>query len=99
MGNEEKAKRLIPLKISMEDNDWTLSFESGEKFIKKTTPETMRKALLRMKSKDGGDSTRSHKTTTYKNMMNDVHKGKEVTINVWKSKVPKDKNEFEKLFK
>lgn len=97
-----EGKRLIPVVIKMKDNIWNIySTEEGySRFNCKTTAEKMRTFLLRLKAKDGDgiENCRSSKNNTYMDMLREIDLKGEITLNVWKSKYPKSKEEFEALF-
>lgn len=98
----ESEKRLIPITIKMTDNIWDIySQEEGfTHFNCKTTPEKMRNFLYKIKAKDGDgvEHCRSSRNNTYMGMLRDIDLKGEVTLNVWRSKYPKTKEEFEALF-
>ena len=97
-----EEKRLIPVTIKMQDNVWDISSteEGYMHFNCKTTTEKMRNLLYKIKAKDGDgiNHCSSSKNDTYMGMLKDIDNKGQVTINVWKSKYPKSKEEFESLF-
>lgn len=96
----EDARRLIPISIKkLEDNFWNIKIDSGESYNVEGSLDEIKRALRRIKAKDGAEygKCRSSKIGTYKSMLgnidnNDLHK-----INVWKSKVPHNPQDFIKL--
>ena len=96
----EDTRRLIPISIKkLEDNFWNIKIDSGESYNVEGSLDEIKRALRRIKAKDGCEhgKCRSSKIGTYKSMLgnidnNDLHK-----INVWKSKVPHNPQDFIKL--
>lgn len=99
----KEGKRLIPVTVRMQDNVWDFfSTEEGfQHFNCKTTPEKMRTAFYRLHIMDGDgeEHCRSSKNNTYMGMLRDIDMKGEVTFSVWRSRYPKNKEEFEALFR
>ena len=97
---DEDTRRLIPISIKkLEDNLWNIKIDAGESYNVEADFDSIKKVLRRIKAKDGCEhgKCRSSKIGTYKSMLgnednNDLHK-----INVWKSKVPHNPQDFIKL--
>ena len=97
---DEDNRRLIPISIKkLEDNLWNIKIDAGESYNVEGSLDEIKRALRRIKAKDGCEhgKCRSSKIGTYKSMLgnidnNDLHK-----INVWKSKVPHNPQDFIKL--
>ena len=97
---DEDTRRLIPISIKkLEDNLWNIKIDDCESYNVEGDFDSIKKALRRIKAKDGEEygKCRSSKKGTYASMLgnidnNDLHK-----INVWKSKVPHNPQEFKKL--
>ena len=97
---DEDTRRLIPISIKkLEDNLWNIKIDAGESYNVEGSLDEIKRALRRIKAKDGCEhgKCRSSKIGTYKSMLgnednNDLHK-----INVWKSKVPHNPQDFIKL--
>lgn len=96
-----KNKRLIPLKISMVNNNWNIipEEEGYEKYSFSAESEKVRKMLLRMKAKDGLDGVRSHRKGRYRDIIDKLTNEGNVTINVWKSKYPKNQEDLNRLLR
>lgn len=96
-----KNKRLIPLKISMVNNNWNIipEEEGYEKYSFSAESEKVRKLLLRMKAKDGLDGVRSHRKGRYRDIIDKLTNEGNVTINVWKSKYPKNQEDLNRLLR
>ena len=95
----EDNRRLIPMRIMHLDGDnWIVSIDGGESYSVKGDIESVKKALRRIKAKDGENKgkCRSSKVGTYLSMISDQGNA-EHKINVWKSKVPQNAEEFKKL--
>lgn len=98
--NNEDTRRLIAISIKkLEDNLWNIKIDGGESYNVEADFDSIKKVLRRIKAKDGCEhgKCRSSKIGTYKSMLgnednNDLHK-----INVWKSKVPHNPQDFIKL--
>ena len=98
--NNEDTRRLIAISIKkLEDNLWNIKIDGGESYNVEADFDSIKKVLRRIKAKDGVEygKCRSSKIGTYKSMLgnednNDLHK-----INVWKSKVPHNPQDFIKL--
>ena len=95
----EDTRRLIPMTIRhLEDNMWEVSIENAESYKIEGSLDEIKRVLRRIKGKDGSEhgKCRSTKVGTYASMIsdqdNDLHK-----INVWKSKVPHNPQDFIKL--
>ncbi len=90
MEQEEYRKRLIPIKVSYDEdsNLWTFHPEHSTEMIFRTTPEKMKRLLRRMKAKDSITSPHSRKGTTYLAMMDDITTKGTSTIYSWKSHCP-----------
>ena len=95
----EDTRRLIPMTIRhLEDNMWEVSIENAESYKIEGSLDEIKRVLRRIKGKDGSEhgKCRSTKVGTYASMIsdqdNDLHK-----INVWKSKVPHNPQDFKKL--
>lgn len=99
MADEDK-RRLIAISIKkLENNLWNIKIDGGESYNVEADFDSIKKVLRRIKAKDGCEhgKCRSSKIGTYKSMLgnidnNDLHK-----INVWKSKVPHNPQDFIKL--
>ena len=97
---DEDTRRLIPISIKkLEDNLWNIKIDAGESYNVEADFDSIKKVLRRIKAKDGCEhgKCRSSKIGTYKSMLgnednNDLHK-----INVWKSKIPHNPQEFKNL--
>lgn len=97
---DEDTRRLILMSIKkLEDNLWNIKIDGGESYNVEADFDSIKKVLRRIKAKDGCEhgKCRSSKIGTYKSMLgnednNDLHK-----INVWKSKVPHNPQEFKNL--
>lgn len=96
-----KNKRLIPLKISMVNNNWNIipEEEGYKKYSFSAESEKVRKMLLRMKAKDGLDGVRSHRKGRYRDIIDKLTNEGNVTINVWKSKYPKNQEDLNRLLR
>ena len=98
--NNEDTRRLIAISIKkLEDNLWNITIDGGESYNVEADFDSIKKVLRRIKAKDGVEygKCRSSKIGTYKSMLgnednDDLHK-----INVWKSKVPHNPQDFKKL--
>lgn len=98
--NNEDTRRLIAISIKkLENNLWSIDIDGGESYKVEGSFDEIKRALRRIKAKDGCEhgKCRSSKIGTYKSMLgnidnNDLHK-----INVWKSKVPHNPQDFIKL--
>ena len=98
--DDKDTRRLIPISIKkLEDNLWNIKIDDGESYNVEADFDSIKKVLRRIKAKDGCEhgKCRSSKIGTYKSMLgnidnNDLHK-----INVWKSKVPHNPQDFIKL--
>lgn len=98
--NNEDTRRLIAISIKkLEDNLWNIKIDGGESYNVEADFDSIKKVLRRIKAKDGVEygKCRSSKIGTYKSMLgnednDDLHK-----INVWKSKVPHNPQDFKKL--
>ena len=98
--DDKDTRRLIPISIKkLEDNLWNIKIDDGESYNVEADFDSIKKVLIRIKAKDGCEhgKCRSSKIGTYKSMLgnidnNDLHK-----INVWKSKVPHNPQDFIKL--
>ena len=99
MADEDK-RRLIAISIKkLENNLWSIDIDGGESYNVEADFDSIKKVLRRIKAKDGCEygKCRSFKKGTYASMLgnidnNDLHK-----INVWKSKVPHNPQDFIKL--
>ena len=97
---DEDTRRLIPISIKkLEDNLWNIKIDGGESYNVEADFDSIKKVLRRIKAKDGCEhgKCRSSKIGTYKSMLgnednNNLHK-----INVWKSKIPHNPQEFKNL--
>ena len=97
---DEDTRRLIAISIKkLENNLWSIDIDDGESYKVEGSFDEIKRALRRIKAKDGCEhgKCRSSKIGTYKSMLgnidnNDLHK-----INVWKSKVPHNPQDFIKL--
>ena len=97
--NNEDTRRLIAISIKkLEDNLWNIKIDGGESYNVEADFDSIKKVLRRIKAKDGAEygKCRSSKRGTYSSMVgegdNNLHK-----INVWKSKVPHNPQDFIKL--
>lgn len=99
--NKDVAKkRLLPITMTYsDDNTWTLSSseEGYGSYAIKTTPDRMRKALLRMKFKNQDDSANSKRTVRYADIIDDLMSKGNSTCYCWKSFYPKSREDFERL--
>ena len=98
MADEDK-RRLIAISIKkLENNLWSIDIDGGESYNVEGSLDEIKRALRRIKAKDGAEygKCRSSKRGTYSSMVgegdNNLHK-----INVWKSKVPHNPQDFIKL--
>ena len=96
---DEDTRRLIPISIKkLEDNLWNIKIDGGESYNVEADFDSIKKVLRRIKAKDGAEygKCRSSKRGTYSSMVGEgddnLHK-----INVWKSKVPHNPQDFIKL--
>ena len=96
---DEDNRRLIPISIKkLEDNLWNIKIDAGESYNVEADFDSIKKVLRRIKAKDGAEygKCRSSKRGTYSSMVGEgddnLHK-----INVWKSKVPHNPQDFIKL--
>ena len=96
---DEDTRRLIPISIKkLEDNLWNIKIDASESYNVEGSLDEIKRALRRIKAKDGAEygKCRSSKRGTYSSMVgegdNNLHK-----INVWKSKVPHNPQDFIKL--
>ena len=96
---DKDTRRLIAISIKkLEDNLWNIKIDSGESYNVEGSLDEIKRALRRIKAKDGAEygKCRSSKKGTYSSMVgegdNNLHK-----INVWKSKVPHNPQDFIKL--
>ena len=96
---DEDNRRLIPISIKkLEDNLWNIKIDAGESYNVEGSLDEIKRALRRIKAKDGVEygKCRSSKRGTYSSMVGEgddnLHK-----INVWKSKVPHNPQDFIKL--
>lgn len=96
---DEDTRRLIPISIKkLEDNLWNIKIDAGESYNVEGSLDEIKRALRRIKAKDGAEygKCRSSKRGTYSSMVGEgddnLHK-----INVWKSKVPHNPQDFIKL--
>ena len=98
--NNEDTRRLIAISIKkLEDNLWNIKIDGGESYNVEADFDSIKKVLRRIKAKDGVEygKCRSSQIGTHKSMLgnednDDLHK-----INVWKSKVPHNPQDFKKL--
>ena len=97
--NNEDTRRLIAISIKkLEDNLWNIKIDGGESYNVEADFDSIKKVLRRIKAKDGAEygKCRSSKRGTYSSMVGEgddnLHK-----INVWKSKVPHNPQDFIKL--
>ena len=98
MADEDK-RRLIAISIKkLENNLWSIDIDGGESYNVEGSLDEIKRALRRIKAKDGAEygKCRSSKRGTYSSMVGEgddnLHK-----INVWKSKVPHNPQDFIKL--
>ena len=96
---DEDTRRLIPISIKkLEDNLWNIKIDASESYNVEGSLDEIKRALRRIKAKDGAEygKCRSSKRGTYSSMVGEgddnLHK-----INVWKSKVPHNPQDFIKL--
>ena len=95
----EDTRRLIPMTIRhLEDNMWEVSIENAESYKIEGSLDEIKRALRRIKGKDGGEygKCRSTKVGTYASMISDQDNN-EHKINVWKSKLPHTADAFKSL--
>lgn len=94
-------KRLIPLTISVANNNWNIipEEEGYERYSFSADSDKVRKMLLRMKAKDGLDGVRSHRKGRYRDIIDTLEKNGKTTINVWKSKYPKNQDDLNRLLR
>ena len=97
--NNEDTRRLIAISIKkLENNLWSIDIDGGESYKVEGSLDEIKRALRRIKAKDGAEygKCRSSKRGTYSSMVGEgddnLHK-----INVWKSKVPHNPQDFIKL--
>lgn len=96
---DEDTRRLIAISIKkLENNLWSIDIDDGESYNVEGSLDEIKRALRRIKAKDGAEygKCRSSKKGTYSSMVGEgddnLHK-----INVWKSKVPHNPQDFIKL--
>lgn len=97
---DKKSKRLLPITMTYsDDNTWTISSseEGYGRYAIKTTPERMRKALLRMKFKNQDNHANSKRTVKYMDIIDDLMTKGNSTCYCWKSFYPKTREDFERL--
>ena len=95
----EDNRHLITISIRhLDGNNWIISIDGGNSYSVKGDIESVKKALRRIKAKDGENNgkCRSAKVGTYLSMISDQDNS-EHKINVWKSKVPYTADQFRKL--
>lgn len=97
--DDKDTRRLIPISIKkLEDNLWNIKIDASESYNVEGSLDEIKRALRRIKAKDGAEygKCRSSKKGTYSSMVGEgddnLHK-----INVWKSKVPHNPQDFIKL--
>jgi len=98
--NNVSNKRLIPITMTYSnDNVWGMasSEEGYGKFAIKTTPENLRKAMLRMKFKNKDNTANSHRSVRYIDMVNELVTKGSATFYCWKSSYPKTREDLERL--
>ena len=97
---DEDTRRLIPISIKkLEDNLWNIKIDGGESYNVEADFDSIKKVLRRIKAKDGCEygKCRSSKKGTYASMIGDIDNNDLHKINVWKSKVPHNPQDFIKL--
>ena len=98
--NNEDTRRLIAISIKkLENNLWSIDIDGGESYKVEGSFDEIKRALRRIKAKDGCEhgKCRSSKIGTYKSMLGDESSTDLHKINVWKSKVPHNPQDFIKL--
>ena len=98
--NNEDTRRLIAISIKkLENNLWSIDIDGGESYKVEGSFDEIKRALRRIKAKDGCEhgKCRSSKIGTYKSMLGNEDNGDLHKINVWKSKVPHNPQDFIKL--
>lgn len=99
MADEDK-RRLIAISIKkLENNLWSIDIDDGESYNVEGSLDEIKRALRRIKAKDGCEhgKCRSSKVGTYASMLGDIDNNDLHKINVWKSKVPHNPQDFIKL--
>ena len=99
MADEDK-RRLIAISIKkLENNLWSIDIDGGESYNVEADFDSIKKVLRRIKAKDGAEygKCRSSKKGTYASMIGDIDNNDLHKINVWKSKVPHNPQDFIKL--
>ena len=97
---DEDTRRLIPISIKkLENNLWSIDIDGGESYKVEGSFDEIKRALRRIKAKDGCEygKCRSSKKGTYASMIGDIDNNNLHKINVWKSKVPHNPQDFIKL--
>ena len=98
--NNEDTRRLIAISIKkLENNLWSIDIDGGESYKVEGSFDEIKRALRRIKAKDGCEygKCRSSKKGTYASMIGDIDNNDLHKINVWKSKVPHNPQDFIKL--
>ena len=96
---DKDTRRLIPISIKkLEDNLWNVKIDGGESYNVEGDFDSIKRALRRIKAKDGAEygKCRSSKKGTYSSMVGEGDDNLH-NINVWKSKVPHNPQEFKNL--
>lgn len=96
----EDTRRLIPMSVKkLEDNLWNIKIDASESYNVEGSLDEIKRALRRIKAKDGCEhgKCRSSKIGTYASMLGDENNTDLHKINVWKSKVPHNPQDFIKL--
>lgn len=97
---DEDTRRLIPISIKkLENNLWSIDIDGGESYNVEADFDSIKKVLRRIKAKDGCEygKCRSFKKGTYASMLGNIDNNELHKINVWKSKVPHNPQDFKKL--
>ena len=98
----EDTRRLITIQIKkLEDNLWSIDIDGAESYKVEGSFDEIKRALRRIKGKDGENcgKCKSKKVGTYASMIGDIDNCDSHKINVWKSKVPHNPQDFIKLMK
>lgn len=90
----EFRRRLIPIRISYNDSDYTWSIKPQEEgfssFSFKANHSMMHRFLRRIRAKDNIRGANSHKEVRYNDMINGIINKSNDTIYTWRSRCPND---------
>lgn len=79
-------RKLFKVEIHNQGNTWTLQWQGGYKIFNGSS-EDFRKYLVKIKASDSGTLPKSTRQKKYKDIVNDILKGKTRHIWVWKHKM------------